>query len=146
MAVKNGGTLILISPNPEGVASNHKNVLEIGYKTHAELVAMVQRGEVDDLVGTLRSSRMYAQIIDHAHCIIASPGVKPKEAEKLGLEYAKDGNDALKKAFARHDKNAKVAVLKHGRHVLPLADERAWKRTASITMDRCMLRELQKTL
>ncbi|HEX6616030.1 MAG TPA: nickel-dependent lactate racemase, partial [Gemmatimonadales bacterium] len=42
MAVKDGGSLILVSPNPEGVASNHKNLLEIGYRPHAEIVAMVQ--------------------------------------------------------------------------------------------------------
>ena len=44
MAVKDGGTLILVSPNPEGVASNHKNVLEIGYRPHGQIVEMVQHG------------------------------------------------------------------------------------------------------
>jgi nickel-dependent lactate racemase len=124
MAVKQGGTLILVSPNPEGVASNHKNVLEIGYKPHAELVAMVQRGNADDLVGIAILADV-AQIIDQAHCVIASPGVSEKDAKKLGLEWAKEPADALQKAFARYDHNAKVAVLKHGGHILPLADERA---------------------
>jgi hypothetical protein len=34
MAVKPGGSLILVAPNPEGVADNHPNLLEIGYRPH----------------------------------------------------------------------------------------------------------------
>jgi nickel-dependent lactate racemase len=123
MAVKDGGTIILVSPNPEGVASNHKNVLEIGYRKHAELVAMVQRGEVEDLVGVAILADV-AQIIDKAQCIIASPGVNQKDAEKLGLVWAPDGQRALEMAFEGQGRDARVAVLRHGGHILPLADER----------------------
>lgn len=124
MAVKDGGTIILVSPNPEGVASNHKNVLDIGYRPHAELVAMVQRGEVEDLVGIAILADA-AQIIDKAQCIIASPGVGKKDAEKLGMVWAADGQSALESAFKKQGKQASVAVLRHGGHILPLADERA---------------------
>jgi nickel-dependent lactate racemase len=124
MAVKDGGTIILVSPNPEGVASNHKNVLEIGYRPHAELVAMVQRGEVEDLVGVAILGDV-AQIIDKAQCIIASPGVKQKDAEKLGLVWAKNAQHAIDIAFKKQGRDASVAVLRHGGHILPLADERA---------------------
>src|ERR671913_462120 len=44
MAVRDGGTLIVVAPNPEGVAPNHPNVLEIGYRPYAELVRMVEAG------------------------------------------------------------------------------------------------------
>ena len=124
MAVKDGGTIILVSPNPEGVASNHKNVLEIGYRPHGELVGMVQRGEVEDLVGVAILADV-AQIIDKAQCIIASPGVKKEEAEKLGMVWARDGQQALKMALEKQGPQARVAVLRHGGHILPLADERA---------------------
>jgi nickel-dependent lactate racemase len=124
MAVTDGGSIILVSPNPEGVASNHQNVLEIGYRPHAEIVAMVQRGEVDDLVGVAILGDV-AQIIDKAQCIIASPGVTPKDAAKLGLVWAKSGQHALDIAFQKQGRDASVAVLRHGGHILPLADERA---------------------
>jgi nickel-dependent lactate racemase len=124
MAVKTGGTIIMVSPNPEGVASNHPNVLEIGYRKHAALVEMVQKGGVKDLVGVAILADV-AQIIDQAACILVSPGVKKSEAEKLGMGWAKDGNEALQMAFDRSGEGAKVAVLKHGGHILPLADERA---------------------
>src|SRR5207249_9660034 len=32
MAVRQGGTLIVITPNPEGVADNHPNLLQLGYR------------------------------------------------------------------------------------------------------------------
>ena len=35
MAVREGGTLIVVAPNPEGVADNHPALLEIGYRPHA---------------------------------------------------------------------------------------------------------------
>ena len=87
IAVKTGGSVILVSPNPEGVASNHANVLEIGYRPQAELVDLVQQGGVDDLVGIAVLADV-AQIVDHADCIMVSPGVKPEEARRLGFRYA----------------------------------------------------------
>src|SRR5919199_1434187 len=47
MAVRGGGTLIVVAPNPEGVADNHPNVLGIGYRPHAEIRRMggAGRGE-----------------------------------------------------------------------------------------------------
>ena len=122
MAVKDKGVIILVSPNPEGVASNHKNVLEIGYRPHAELVALVQSGEIDDLVGIAILADV-AQIIDKAQCIIASPGID--KAEKLGLVHAPDGPAALGPRLQIPRQKAQVAVLRHGGHVLPCADERA---------------------
>jgi nickel-dependent lactate racemase len=127
MAVKRGGTIVLVSPNPEGVASNHKNVLEIGYKPHAELVAMVQRGGVDDLVGIAILADV-AQILDHARCVLVSPGIKPDEAKKLGMEWAAEGTSAVRDALARAGPDARVAVLRHGGHILPLADDSALAR------------------
>src|SRR5205807_8504261 len=51
MAVRTGGSLINVAPNPEGVADNHPNLLELGYRTHAEIVDLVNRGETRDIIG-----------------------------------------------------------------------------------------------
>ena len=79
--------MICVAPNPEGVAKNHENLLEIGYKPHAQIVEMVQQGKVDDLVGVAILADV-CQIIDKTDCIMVSPGVKPDEAKKLGFEAA----------------------------------------------------------
>ncbi len=124
MAVKEGGTILMVSPNPEGVASNHPNLMRIGYKPHAEIVQLVQSGKAEDLVGVAILADT-VQIIDHADCIIATPGFSKQDAEKIGLRWAANGQDGLKMAFEKQGKKAKVAVLRHGGHILPLADDKA---------------------
>jgi nickel-dependent lactate racemase len=130
VAVKTGGSLILVAPNPEGVASNHKNVLEIGYRPHAELVSLVQAGGVEDLVGIAILADV-AQIVDRADCIMVSPGVKPEEARRLGFRYAASATEALRLARERQGPNASIAVLRYGGHVLPLVDDEAAELNAS---------------
>ena len=95
MAVKDGGSMICVAPNPEGVASNHENVLKIGYRPHAELVAMVQQGKVDDLVGAAILADV-CQIVDKTDCIMVSPGVKPEEAKKIGFRSAATAQEGFR--------------------------------------------------
>src|SRR5205823_13723678 len=107
MAVKTGGAIVMVSPNPEGVASNHPNVLQIGYKKHAELVEMAHRGGVKDLVGVAILADV-AQIIDMAQVILVSPGVKKQDAEKLGMKWAKDANEGIRMALEGKGKDARI--------------------------------------
>lgn len=122
MAVRDGGSLIVVSPNPEGVADNHPNMLEIGYRPHAEIVAMVQKGGVDDLVGVAILADV-AQIVDKTDCILASPGVSTADAARLGLRHARTPNEALRMALEKQGRDASIAVLRHGGHILPLVDQ-----------------------
>jgi lactate racemase len=131
MAVKDGGSLILVSPNPEGVARNHQNLLEIGYKRHAEIVAMVQEGKVDDLIGAAILADV-CQIVDKTDCIMVSPGVRRHEAEKLGFRYAESAQEALSMAQARQGAKASIAVLRYGGHVLPIVEDEASDRIADM--------------
>lgn len=130
LVVKTGGSLILVTPNPEGVATNHKNVLEIGYRPHAELVRLVQQGHAQDLVGVAILADV-AQIVDRADCIMVSPGVKPEEARRLGFRYAESATEALRLALERQGKQASIAVLRYGGHVLPIVDDEAAQLSAA---------------
>jgi nickel-dependent lactate racemase len=121
MAVRDGGTLIVVAPNPDGVADNHPNLLEIGYHPFAEIVRMVEDGEVDDVVGAAVLADV-AQVMDRTDCILVSPGVTREETERLGFRYAAMTQDAIDMAFARQGNAAKVAVLRYGGRILPLAD------------------------
>jgi nickel-dependent lactate racemase len=131
MAVKPGGSLILVSPNPEGVASNHKNLLEVGYRPHAELVRMVQEGNVEDLIG-LAILADVCQIVDKTDCIMVSPGVTREQAERLGFRYAGTAQEALALALQRQGMRATVAVLRNGGHILPIVDDEAADRLAGM--------------
>ena len=122
MAVRDGGTLIVVAPNLEGVADNHPNVLEIGYRPYGEIVQMVEAGEVDDVVGASVLADV-AQVMDRTDCILVSPGVTRQETERLGFRYAATTQEALEMALARQGDEASVAVLLHGGRILPLADQ-----------------------
>ena len=127
MAVRTGGTLILVSPNPEGIASNHPVLMQMGYQPSAEIVEHVQRGKTDDIVG-MAILHDVCQIMDRIDCILVSPGVKQADAEKLGFRHASNTTDALKMAIAKQGASAKVAVLRHGGHILPIIDDEAIER------------------
>ena len=122
MAVKTGGSLIVVAPNPEGVAENHPNLLEIGFRPQSEIIRMVERGEIEDVIGAAILADV-AQIVEKADCIMVSPGVKREDAERIGLRYAETTEKALQMAFEKQGETAKVAVLKYGGHILPLVEE-----------------------
>jgi lactate racemase len=124
MAVRDGGTLIVVSPNPEGVADNHPNMLEIGYRPFAEIARMVEAGEVDDIVGASVLADL-AQIVDRCDCILVSPGITKEQTERLGFRYAFTAQEALEMAFQRQGSSAKIAVLEHGGHILPFIENKA---------------------
>ena len=124
MAVRDGGTLIVVSPNPEGVADNHPNVLKIGYRPFEEIVRIVEAGEVDDVVGAAVLADV-AQVMDRTDCILVSPGVTREQTEILGLRYAESAQQALEMAFMRQGNEATVAVLRRGGHILPLIRQNA---------------------
>jgi nickel-dependent lactate racemase len=119
MATREGVTMILVSPNPEGLATNHPIMLQIGYRPHAEIVKLAQSGKTEDLVGLAVLGDL-AQIVDHHDCIIASPGIRPEEAKKIGLRWAASTGEALKMALEKQGGNAKIAVIRYGGHVLPV--------------------------
>ena len=131
MAVKDGGSMICVAPNPEGVAKNHENLLEIGYRPHAQIVKMVQEGKVEDLVGVAILADV-CQIVDKTDCIMVSPGVKEGEAKKLGFRYAADATEALRMALDKQGPDARIAVLRYGGHILPIVDDEAANRIAQM--------------
>ena len=118
MAVRDGGTLIVVSPNPEGVADNHPNVLEMAYHPFPEIVRMVEAGKIEDVVGAAVLADL-AQIVDRCDCILVSPGITKYETEQLGFRYAASAQQALEMAFERQGPAARIAVLQHGGHILP---------------------------
>jgi lactate racemase len=124
MAVRDGGTLIVVAPNPEGVAENHPIMLDVGYRPFPELARMVAADVVDDVVGISVLADL-AQVMDRAECILVSPGVSRAQAERIGFRHARSARDAIALALARHGPGATVAVLRRGGHVLPrVAGER----------------------
>jgi nickel-dependent lactate racemase len=121
IAVRDGGTLIVVSPNPEGVADRHPIVLRLGYQPFREIARLVEGGAVDDVVGAAVLADL-AQIVDRVDCILVSPGIPCEQAERLGFRHAPTPQDALAMAFERQGSTARVVVLRYGGRILPRID------------------------
>jgi nickel-dependent lactate racemase len=119
MAVKRNGTLILVTSSPEGVANNHPIVMNLGYISYARLERMVERGEIDDVMGAAVSAYT-AQVMDHAVCVLVSTGISEADARQLGFRTAATVQEALEMAFLRQGAAARVAVLRSGGSILPI--------------------------
>ncbi len=118
IVVRDGGTLIVVSPNPEGVAERHPIVLGLGYHPFPMIARWVESGVVDDVVGAAVLADL-AQIVDRVDCILVSPGIPCDQTERLGLRHAATPADALMMAFERQGAAARVIVLRHGGRILP---------------------------
>lgn len=119
MAVRRGGSLILVTSSPEGVATNHPILLELGYMPYAQIRRMVEGRRIHDVMGAAVMAYT-AQVIDHADCIMVSTGIAADQARQLGFRPAQTVQDALEMALLRQGPRASVAVLRQGGAILPL--------------------------
>ena len=118
LAVKDGGTVILITPCPEGVATQHRLVSELGYMSFHRIKSMVENGELSNL--TVAAHIAHVGRVSHhkARVIIVSSGIDRETAMRLGLLYSPSLKEALSMALSFHN-DPSILVLKNGGHILP---------------------------
>jgi|Deesub1362B_J571_1020462.scaffolds.fasta_scaffold00013_70 nickel-dependent lactate racemase len=118
-AVKDGGTLIFLIPAPDGVSPTHPIVSEWAHLNYKEIKRRVREEEVEDKVGcsVLMLIKKATEGID---VIVVSDGLTKEIKEKFGFIHAENVEEALKIAFEKHGKNAKIGIIHHGGDVLPL--------------------------
>ena len=120
LSVREGGVVILVTPCPHGVAAEHPEVEQIGYKGFEEVKGMVERKEITDLVAAAHLVHVGRVICDRARGIMVSRGIGLTTQRTIGFEPARTPQQALEIAFAIAGSDAKVAVLMQGGNVLPL--------------------------
>lgn len=120
MAVKQGGTLILITPCPERISPMHEIFKEKAALGYHENLGAIEKGEIDDIIaggGLL----LHAQILERAEVICYSDGLTEGDKEALGFKHADTPQEAVEMALKSQGKNAKVGILKCG-EILPLTN------------------------
>jgi len=122
LAVREGGVVIMVTPCPHGVSTEHPEVERLGYRGFADVKAMVERRQISDLVAAAHLVHVGRVIRDRARGIMVSPGIDPEAQAHLGFESASTPQRALEMAFRIAGPRAKVAVLRHGGDVLPLLE------------------------
>ena len=108
-AVKDGGTIILVTPCPEGASAQHPELMTLGYIPVEKIKAMVAREKLDKcLAANLFLGR---RLIDRARVILVTEGISEKDTCAMGFDWAPDPASALKKVLARHGQAARINVL-----------------------------------
>lgn len=108
-AVKAGGTVILVSPCPEGASSQHHELATVGYIGKEQVRRMVEQGEIDKCIG----GNLYlgSQLLDKAQAILVTKGISKEDTRAMGFRWAPDPASALEMALSRHGASASINIL-----------------------------------
>jgi nickel-dependent lactate racemase len=118
LAVKQSGTMVLITPCPEGVSPIHPILKERAALTYIENLEAIDKKEIDDLIAGA-VLLVHAQILERAEVICYSDGLTEGDKKALGFRHANTVEEAMEMAFKSQGEDAKVGILKCG-EILPM--------------------------
>jgi nickel-dependent lactate racemase len=110
MAIKQGGTVILVAACPEGIAPGHPIIKSLGTTSFDEALHRVDNGLLDDTVGALVYMTV-AKCREKGRIILVSSGISKEDATCLGLESAADVDEAMRMALGHTNAEAEVGII-----------------------------------
>ncbi len=117
--VNDGGTIIVVTPCPEGFAVTHPEMVQFAGRSMGEIDAMVRSGEIKDSVaGALAMA--WANTRRRARISLVSGGISDDDARAVKFTPFATVDKALEDAFVRHGQEASVCVLPYAPDTLPL--------------------------
>ncbi len=117
MLVKDGGTLILVTPSPEGIAPDHPQLVELGMTPEQEVYSLLSQGRISDRVAAATYLAL-VQTRRRVEIVLVTDGISHEQAARIGLAATPRFGEALSKALARHGKQARIGVVTKGADVL----------------------------
>ena len=108
-AVKDGGTVILVTPCPEGTSSQHSELTEIGYVSVNCIFKMLKAGQLDKAVAA--NLFLGRKLLEKADTILVTKGISKSDTVSMGFGWAETPQAAFSDAIKKHGKDARVAVL-----------------------------------
>jgi nickel-dependent lactate racemase len=113
MLVKDGGTLILVIPAPEGISHDHPELVQLGQTPADAVLEMLNRGAIANEVAAATYLAL-DQTRRRIHITLVGDGIQAAEAGQIGLAATPSLEHALEMALARHGKDASIGVVTHG--------------------------------
>ena len=119
MVAKPEGTIIVVSPCPEGVAVMHSKMLEFTAWSPEEIDAGVREGRIEDRVAAALAMA-WAKVRMGRHISLVSDGISAEETRALGYVPFYTVQEALEEALSRHGPEARVHILPRAAETLPV--------------------------
>jgi nickel-dependent lactate racemase len=119
LCCRQGGTLIIVTPCPEGVAATHPDICDLAGQPSDEIDRAIRAGEVADLTGGALALA-WASVRRHASVYMISRGISAQESRALGFHPFDALEEALASALSRHGADARITVLPYAPDTLPV--------------------------
>lgn len=119
MMVKQGGTIILATPCPEGISPVHTDLKTFTHFSSQQIQDKYRAGELKNGVAVALATA-WAMVREKANIITYSTGLSDEEVTALGHTRAESLEWALAEAFKRQGPKARVSVLTHAPDMLPI--------------------------
>ncbi len=117
MLVKDGGTLILLIPAPEGISPDHTQLVDFGTTPADVVLKMVAEGKVKDEVSAA-TYLAFDQTRRRLNVVLVSDGISNTEAGKIGISATTNFAEALNCALVRHGASARIGVVTQGADIM----------------------------
>lgn len=115
--MKDGGTLILLIPAPEGISRDHPQLVELGLTPADEVMAMVAAGAIKDEAAAA-TYLAFERTRRRIHVTLVSDGIPDAEARRIGISATADFRSALAAALAEHGGQARIGVITNGAEIM----------------------------
>jgi nickel-dependent lactate racemase len=117
--VKEGGTIIVCTPAPEGVSPVHTELLDFTSWPSTDIKAAYRDGRLTNGVACALAIA-WAMVREKASVINYSPGISPEAKAALGHIHAPTLSRAVSEALRRHGPDARLTALTHAPEMLPI--------------------------
>ena len=121
LATKDGGSIILLTPCPEGIAVMHPKILDYSQNSYEDLKKISKSRDVEDLVG-LAISICLAYVRKKHPIYIVSDCLINEEVGKLGLKKSESIEEAIEIIARDQGSNLKYNILTYGGETYPIVD------------------------
>lgn len=117
MLAKDGGTLILVIPAPEGISPDHPLLVELGTTDEATVHDMLKSGKICDGVAAA-TYLAFVQTRRRINVAVVTDGFTNEEAARIGITATPNLEKALAEALSRHGRNARIGVVTKGADIM----------------------------
>jgi len=117
LAVKPGGTIILVTPCAEGLSSHAADILKTGYLPMREIIRKADRGEIPRHIACHLMA--FGRILERGNLSVVTLPGNTDTFGKAGLPCAESVEEALASARSRAGRDAKVLILSEASGIIP---------------------------